>query len=308
MSDGNELEIIETLCPAATVESYATDEEWLEARKKGLGASESYQILESPLPLYTRRLGLMPEEGPEAGERMVNGSRIQRAIIDMWSEDTGVQVIPVERTIHRSREHAWMAASLDGLIPDWNGRPAVLEIKNVGEYMAREWAEEIPIKSRCQTQHQMVVTGIDQSVVVALIGGNRLRHGEEPIDLAFRETLVERGADFWRRLQEKDPPPIDPSKEAAKALALLYPADDGETITLDGDAIEWDQQLQLLKGSIKSLEKEKLGFENLLKEQMGTATKALLPFGKGGYTWKSHERKEYTVKASTVRQFRRVKK
>jgi hypothetical protein len=64
--------------------------------------------------------------------------------------------------------------------------------------------------------------------------------------------------------------------------------------------------LDELVSVIKEAEDEKAALENLLKMEVGEAEYGRIPTG-DGWTYRTQERKEYTVAASTFRVLRRTK-
>jgi predicted phage-related endonuclease len=71
------------------------------------------------------------------------------------------------------------------------------------------------------------VTGMDLIDVAALIAGDDFRVYPLERDERLIARIVEREAEFWSRVQRRDPPPVDPSRDGA-ALAWLWPRAEGE--------------------------------------------------------------------------------
>ena len=130
-------------------------EDWLEQRKDLLTASDAASILgqnpwKSAMALYAEKLGLMPPQ--EETQKMRSGRKLQRAIAEMYSEDTGRTLVdPGEFTIAVHPEVPYVAATLDYRQKDKDQGEGVLEIKN----NEGEWIDEPPVYVQIQVQHQL---------------------------------------------------------------------------------------------------------------------------------------------------------
>lgn len=288
-----------------------TEAEWLAARRQGIGASEAPAVLgvspyQTPLQLYAEKLGLV-EPDPRASEAIEWGLMLQPVIVGRYRYVTGRPTFDVPAyTLRRSREQPFMLASLDALTdlaPDVHRVP--LEIKNVGGYKASEWEDEPPIWVQVQAQWQMAVVGAPAASIGALIGGNRFVWADLDRNERFIAAMIERCRDFWARLLSKEPPAVDGSEATRDLLRTLYPRDTpGLVVNLPGEAVEWDQQLAVAKEAKRTAEAVITEQENRLKAAIGEAEAGLLQTGVS-FTWKSSDRKGYTVEATTTRTLRR---
>ena len=114
--------------------------EWLNARKNGIGASETAAILglsryKSAVDVYidkTKEI-ISPRPDSAASKR---GRRLEPIVLDMYEEQYGA--------IHRnppqvtSKQYPFMFASLDAARVD-DGRP--VEAKTAGKFVAFQWGE-----------------------------------------------------------------------------------------------------------------------------------------------------------------------
>ena len=170
--------------------------------------------------------------------------------------------------------------------------------------MLGEWQEEVPLYYQVQIQHEMSVMGYKWGSFAVFFGDYKGLIVDVNRNDRFVEILVEKEGEFWKRICDEDPPPVDHSESSKEALHHVYGQDTGESIALPGDALHWDQQLQELKSQERQLKKEKTGLENQIKSEMGFNTYGVLPNGTS-YIWKSHQREGYWVDATTVRTLRR---
>lgn len=295
---------------AAQAFELESEKDWLEARRQGIGASEAAAVLglspyQSPLQLYAEKLGLV-EPDAERSEAIEWGLMLQPVIVGRYRKVTGRPTWEDEApyTVRRSRSHPFMLATLDALTKI-DGPKIPLEVKNVGGYRREDWTEEPPLWVQIQAQHQMAVLGTEAASVCALIGGNRFVWCDLTRNDRFIAALIERLADFWARLLAKEPPPVDGTQASRELLTKLYPKDTpGLVVTLPGDAVEWDQQLQAAKEAKRVAEGIITEQENRIKAAIGEAEQGVLQTGTA-YTWKATDRKGYTVEPTTVRTLRR---
>lgn len=111
----------------------------------------------------------------------------------------------------------------DGYICDGGLKPGLLEIKNVDGLQYRDkWDEnESPLHIEMQVQHQLMVSGREYAYIGALVGGNDehliFRKRDESVIAELRRAIV----DFWKSIEENNPPNPDFTVDA-KFIAKLY--------------------------------------------------------------------------------------
>ncbi len=291
------------------VETFHDRTAWLEARRQGIGASDAADVLgvgrRSPMTLYCEKLGLA-EPDPLEAEAVEWGLLLEPVLVQRYKQITGRDVVGSSGpSIVRSEQHPWMTFSPDGwILADPRGS-APLQIKTAGAFRAADWDDEPPLSYQVQVQHEIAVTGARWGALAVLLGGQRFRHYEIERNETFIATLIEREAEFWRRLQEQDPPPIDGSDAARELLRKLYPRETpGVVVNLPSEAIEWDAELQEIKAGKKKADARAQALENMLKAALGEAETGLLSNGVQ-FTWKAGERKGYVVEPTTTRTLRR---
>lgn len=293
-------------------------EEWLEQRRGLLTASDAASLMipaaerprwmKSPLALYAEKLGLMPEQ--EETQKMRSGRRLQRAIADIYIEETGrVLIDPGEFTITVHPDLPFVGATLDYLQlanPKADGPAtvaAVLEIKN-SEY---EWEDEPPVHVQIQVQHQLLVTGLKFGTAAVLVRGWKPLHADLPRNEKFLSVLEHKLEEFWWRVKNQRPPEGDGAESTQDALKALYPRDTGTTIALPPDAMQTAADWEAWKAQAKKADEQVNAHAARIKGLIGTATYGVLPDGTG-FSWKTHPRAGYTVEPTEVRQLRRLVK
>lgn len=171
--------------------------EWLEMRRKSIGASDAPIIMgvspwTTPYQLWQQKLGLIKDEDntQKAYGRMME-EPARRAYIDF----TGNFITP-EVVIHPTRPY--MHASLDGLCLKRN---IAVEIKNVGyEDHLKAQRGQIPDKYYPQLQHQLACIGSQWLHYFSFREGNGILVEVERDD-AYIETLYAEEDKFWDKLQ-----------------------------------------------------------------------------------------------------------
>lgn len=300
--------------------------EWLEARRKGIGASEIAVVLgispwESPFSLYWRKANAW-EFQPSA--EMEWGTRLEDAIAAKYADNhPGVYVgtsgalaggIQVGGLVHRD---GWMLATPDRFLADGcthhsypcfdcmgTGQTSpiqgVLELKTA--HSADGWGEagtaDIPVYYRAQVQWQMAVVGVPWASVAVLIGGSDYREYEIPRDDKDIAVMVEAGRRFMARLEAGDPPPIDAHHATVTTLKRLHP-------DLDDVTVEVPQKVGT--GWLRAIDMErkakalKTKYEALMRAEMGSAKKATV----GGSFVASHTITDVAERTQTVAAHRR---
>ena len=278
---------------------------WLELRRTGIGASEMAAILGestwgSALSIYTGKVHDTTDDLADV-EAVEWGKRLEQTILEAYRERTGRHA---ERSgqLLRSLKYPWAMCTLDGLT--WENEPPgwPLEIKNASEWKKGDWEEGPPRPYLIQVYHQMLVTDEPKATVACLLGGNRLVWQDVERDESEVRRIVHAGEEFWNRVQRRIPPEPDGSDASGRALARLYPADDGSIVELEGDYADILDELEAAKADQKEAEERRTELEQRLKARIGTAATAFV--GRWVVTYKKQSRAEHVVKASEFRVLR----
>jgi predicted phage-related endonuclease len=305
------MEMVRGILYPTDTEVYPTRDQWLLARRRGIGGSDAPILLGQDTTRGAADLWLEKVDGKsdsESTERMKWGIRQEPGIRAGYAEDSGRQVIAPESpfTIIRRRADPWLTYSPDGTqySPDFEG-PGVLQIKNVGGDQRWKWQEGPPEKYVVQLQHEMMVGGNGWGTLVALFGGNECAWWDLEANATFWDAMYAVEKDFWQHVEDQKCPPVDTHlRTALQTLKHLYPESDRATISLDGD--RWTEMLEELQGyesQIKLLTEEANELKAEFQSAMQKAEAAILSDGRQ-VTWKSQSRKEYTVAAASFRVFR----
>lgn len=291
-------------------------DEWLEARKSGVGASESPVLLGlspwgCPLELWQRKLGLAAEI--EETERMRWGARLQPIIAREVEAQMGCVVFECDpyQSI-RHPELAFMVCTPDARLPketvaDPWGISGVLEIKTASPFKGGEWEDAPPEHYRCQVIHQMIVTGCRWGMLAVLIGGQELRIARIEWDQDMADKIIEACRTFWGYVEREEAPPADAMPATKAALETMHPVDDGESIELPLEAIEIDATVVQAQEAIKRYKKIEAAGKNRLRQLIGDASFGILPDQSGRWSCKVVKVAPYQHPGSNSRQLQRLK-
>ncbi len=269
---------------------HITREEWLKARRTGIGGSDASTIIglnpySSVYYLYNDKLGLLPEK--EDSEAMRQGRDLEQYVADRWMERTGKKCRR-NNTMWRSKEHPFMIADIDREVI---GENAGLECKTTSVFNKSDLENGcIPETYYVQCMHYMAVMGFDRMYLAVLVLNRGFYDFVIERDEAEIEALAEREFEFWQLLVSETPPPLDGSQATADALKKLYPEDGGASFAfpLRGKASETAGELVDIQHTIRELQKiadEKKAF---LMSEMGDYP--LAETGQFTVRWKTQTR------------------
>lgn len=279
------MDILGVMPSTVSVVEYATEEEWLEERKKGIGGSDIAVLLglnkyKSKLQLYKEKVENYKKDMSDnvfikKGKDLEDFIRIK--YVTPYFNEKEYNVIHPD-TILKNSKYPNLRVSLDGLaIPKDNpGDPAknvIIEIKWVSEYAEDNWNTEeyfgIPANYYAQVQEYMLVTGAKKAVVCALFDSSwQVNFYEIPINYDFCAKIVNEADEFMRiNVGMRIPPSINSALDKDFLVEALSKQSD--TIVEDEQMDELIVGYREVKNSIKML-------ENLTQETMSKLTQLYL--------------------------------
>lgn len=275
---------------------------WLDARQNGIGGSDVPGIVglsdyASPWQVYLDKLGELPDRRTDA---MDWGLRLEPVVRDWFTESTGITVTRCGLLANVDRP--WQIGSIDGE----TGDGGVLEVKTTSVFRAPEWADgQIPDDAELQTQHYLDVTGYDHAWVAVLIGGQRpeLRRLDRDDNLIGQLRGIE--AEFWSRVVDRRPPPVDGLDTTRRVLNGRWPHVDPDSVRILNPA-DLDPLLArraLLKEEAARVKRDLTEAENRLRALIGDAEYGV-PAGSDtpAVTWRWRDRAGYEVAPTRYRQ------
>lgn len=248
-------------------------EEWLSYRPLGIGGSEAATTVnQNP---YQTKYGLYLEKrgeikGFEGNERTKWGNKLEDIIATEFKEQNDLWV-QRKNFILQHDKHDFMIGNIDREIFCKDRGRGILEIKNTGHFMGKEWeGDHAPAQYHLQMQHYLAITGYEYGYFATLIGGNQYHQIEVQRDNEIIEILEEAEAKFWEDVKAGREPEIGGSNAEEELIKRLYPeASSMEPLPLEATAAELAKRRQEIKAALDA-ESEKLKtIENQLKNMLG---------------------------------------
>lgn len=256
-------------------------EAWLAERKKGIGASEAAEALGispfgSPLSLYLRKLGLLPDV--EETEAMMWGNRFESEIALEYERRTGTAIVASQGFIRGPGDLSFLSATIDG----WSEGGFPVEIKTTSTWGAKDIgddeSEDLPVHWLIQGHQQMILTETDRVDFAILIAGQRFRMMTIRRSDTLIKIMLPLLARFWSQVQRREAPP-DRFPSDTHLYHILYQECKGE-IELDDEAIYLADEIGRSAEMIKEWEKTNRRHRDLLLDRLGNAAVGRLPDGR----------------------------
>lgn len=278
-----------------------TREEWLEARRTGIGSSDSATIMgckgafNTQSELYYSKIN--PKTEDVGNERMKWGNRMEDVIARGFIEDYCPE-LKLQRDNKLRKVHGYpILANIDRLLVKTGGNPWILEVKNTS--MSRESFEEHVAeggKYWNQVQHQMLCSKYTKAIIVALFYGNELQAYPIEEDIEYQMALLEQCSFWWDRYIVNRVVPIDPVTEEEKSESFLDIDEQPTILELVQEYADLKEQSKVIAG----LEKRMDEIKDILKLEMETLnTKTFKVGGKPVVTLKVSNRE--TIDSTRLR-------
>jgi putative phage-type endonuclease len=261
-------------------------------KSQGIGGTDIGAIIgvnpwKTAFGVYTEKLGLVPPR--EQTLRMKLGLVLEPALVRLYEEEHGVKVI--KPGFLRLADHPIILGHPDGLVVgDTAPAPPGIEIKVVGERVAKHWGEpgtdQAPPYVISQVSWYAALTGRPIWDVVGLFNGDEARTYRVHVDFELVAMLVAQAEEFWNRyVVTQTPPPIDASSDAKRYLDEKFPR---ERVEIRAATDEDWMLARVLYGARKrydEAEEIKRKVENEIKLRIGDAAgiEAINGFR---FTWK----------------------
>jgi predicted phage-related endonuclease len=236
-----------------------------EARKLGLGGSDANILLsgdsEKIHRLWLEKIG---QAEPEDLSRVlpVQMGTFTEPLNRHWYELTTGRAITLTPSLV-SFEYPFMRANLDGETTTQDGARAVFEAKHVNQFSK---IGEVTQKYMGQLHHNMIVSGMDWSVLSVFIGTMNYDIVEVQLDPIFAGQMIAAERDFWRCVETMTPPNVP-------AIVVPVAPDRLRTVDMTGSnewsayAADWLNN----KAAAKSFDAATSGIKGLMASDIGLA-------------------------------------
>lgn len=265
----------------AIIERFDTREEWLRARRKGIGGSDAAVLAgkakhSTPLAIWAeKREGWHRDDDRAPDDIVAGGHELQEPIAQWWAKIAGAELVDLgDLTIVRSPEWPIASVSIDYLAK-MPGRPGlgVVEVKLRESSVLREFRNEAtPDAFRVQVEQGQYCTGAQWGVVVCFVAGHGLVARFVDRDPARLEHLIEKvERPFWDLVESGVPPaPTDHDVDGEylldRFLERAHGAEHEVVMLSDADAIlvdafvgareaagTWEKERKRLKNELEAL-------------------------------------------------------
>ncbi len=250
------------------------NEQWHLDRQKGIGGSDASTILginpwKSRIQLYHEKVDkIIPQD--DNNIRLKLGNILEPLIAEEYTRKTGRILETRPQKAHP--QYPFMLANIDReILYSETTLRGILEMKTRGAFIDWE-GNEIPPYYISQMQHYMAVYGYTHGSF-AVLDFNKFEVTITDIerDDIFIEKLIEEEKKFWKLVQDKTPPNIEPTNSCEEFLREHF--NQSEPITIDisdnGEATKFAEKLKHIKVTRKGLEESesecKTYFMNLLQ-------------------------------------------
>lgn len=282
-----------------------SNDEWLEARKGGIGGSDAGTIVgvnkyKSAYALWGEKTNIVPTEfsGNDATDW---GHDLERPVAINYARAHNKAVVEwpvILQSLEEGRE--FMFANLDFLIVEPSDEfPAgkvqtwrfatpppnvlgILEVKTTGIASpgnAFAWANNgIPDSYRLQGYHYGVVAGFQKTPVVvfaALVAGQGLQVREMEWNQNIADNLIIAEAEFWDQVTSLVAPPTDGSEATEAAQRQRYPRhEEGKVVSAEADLLALIEEFEIAKEAADVADSKRKALRAQIVELVGDAESA----------------------------------
>lgn len=269
-------------------------EEWLEARKGGIGASEIGTILgvnpyDTPYQLWLRKTGRAP--AIQENFLMKAGHYLEDAIAQFCADETGVQIVKNSANeflvVNKDKPHLRVSPDRYAWLPNCRhtkDNKVIIECKSTQKFISED---NIPLPWFVQVMYQLGVCEMDQAYLAWLSQGRDFGYKQIRFDKdLFNDVIVAEIDKFWKDNILGDQEPALISVDDVKIKYPIHSA--GKSIDASEELQETCNQLLDVNAQIKELDKKKTEFEDALKFAMADSESIISPSsGKVLATWKA---------------------
>ncbi len=273
-------------------------ESWLAHRKTGLGGSDiiialGYGKWKSPYALWAEKSSKVEPEPVESVAAWL-GHVMEPPMADWFQQETGRFVKdPGEFTIYTHPDRPHLFVTPDRLYNDPSGSSFCkhalrddgypLSIKTTGDPEAIEiWESgEATAAGGAQINMEMEILGKCHGAFAVMTFGwqkERLWFDVERND-AMIADMMPKLDEFWERVQNGDPPPVDGSESTQRTIYRMHPDDSGAVVELPSEVVKLKYTWQMAADAIARHTEILDTTKNQIRHMIGDAT-----FGRYGDT------------------------
>ena len=252
------------------------------------------------LQLWSELTGLLPREDISGKMQVRLGNKMEAVVAEVFEEDTGKKLHRVSETF-RNPKYPYLVGHIDRRVV---GERAIVEIKAVSAWSKELWKDgNAPQEYLIQLMWYMGLTNTPMGYLVALIGNQELAIVPVNFDKEVYEQMVAKAVKFWEDFVIPKVMPTTITKDDGSTLYQLFPISDPNK-----DIVLTDETNIVIE-QINSMTQDRIALDDQI-EQRKNELKAILGDNESGrtgnwrVTWKTQNKKEYVVKASSTRVLR----
>lgn len=245
-------------------------DEWLEERRKSIGASEVPAILglspwQTPLSVYRNKMGVPDDFDPE----LAYIGHAEEGVIEGWIKKFRTEIPRVlPAFMARSREYPWLHASFDRLA-DHEGLLAPIQMKTAHQFAAKDWEDGVPLVVQAQIQSEICVLDAPFGWAVVFVGGRKFHLRKVERDQAFIDDYLIPGTHrFWT---EHVIAGVAPEPATLSEVAEVWPSDPGKSITGSELVLDAAAKRAVLLSDARAMEEEAKALTLAIAQYMETA-------------------------------------
>jgi len=264
-------------------------DDWLRARKKGIGASEIAAVMgiSKYRTSYDVWLDKTSDEVSSLPDtwRLFIGREAEEPVAKYYHLQTGREVRR-DNKIRMAAEYPFIIANLDRVVlpleneVDGRSGPGILECKITDTLAAKNWDAEYPLEYFCQVQQQLLVTGYAWGDLAIGIGTSEFVSFLIRPNKDFQKEMIAKCVEFWGYVERKEEPP-KVAVDLEKIRSLI-----GSGVEASKEVLGAHASLLICRSKMSEIKAEAKGFEDQIKEYLGE--NELLTYGeKLLASWKS---------------------
>ena len=289
----------------------STEDEWLAARRRGVGASEVAVVLGksswgSPFALWHAKVG--DWDVPRSEEQLI-GLELEEAVTGMFVKaHPELHVCKANARLWAHPVYDWLMCTPDRLAFDGETWTVVeLKTDEGGKGWGAPYTDEVPLHIRIQVMVQCGILGLSQGFVARLgrkTSGRKFAIYVIDFDPAEFEDYVDEALLFVQSMERNVPPDVDDHKATEDALKRLYPStvDDDVATVPHPLATGWllaRRQAAEAKAHAKEL-------DNRLRLALGSAGVGMTPRGDVFVKRNQYKRDTFVMPTVSVDELRMV--
>jgi putative phage-type endonuclease len=208
------------------IEMIENHSDWIKARKRGIGGSDSGAVLgvnkyKSNVQLWEEKTGRQEPADLSNNAAVQFGKFAEPHLRELFKQDYPEYTVDYhEFWIYRHPEYDWLFATLDGELIAPDGSRGILEIKTTTIQNKSQWDEwdgRIPDSYYAQCLHQLAATGWDFVILKAYIRYHvdgevrvtirhyKINRKDVQSDINY---LIARETAFWNNVQNDEMPAL----------------------------------------------------------------------------------------------------